>query len=583
MLQDIASRVNRKEVLDIDNDYHSSSEDSSIASSQGTPSSTAPSSSHSLTLKHRRTSSSLSAPPSRASTSIELQTQADLDKTLFLDQKRVSRFLKHVRRTSRHRVSNRDGKTGAFRSRFGTSLYGAATTIFDSPQFHNSDAFGIYVLFWLGTAFVMLRSIARHYAFNCETSILDWPVVKILLTDIHLVALVDLGMYLSTYMAFFIQYCIKRNWLAWDGPGYAIQSVYTAAFFVFWLVVASQRVMDFSWIARVFLVLHSLVLVMKMHSYAMYNGYLWNLYAEYNFSVGYLSKLKLGDVNLPPGYDLNKVEQMLTAHIQFCEFELEHQSRSTVVSAAKIEHLLAVPFPENITLLNFFEYSMFPTVVYTIAYPRTTKIRWSFVAEKVIGIFGIIFLMILVAQGWIYPLALECLELRKLPARQRIMPFLFKLLDIIPAFMMEYLFTFFVIWDAILNAIAELSRYGDREFYGPWWSCTDWLEFSRLWNVPVHKFLLRHVYHSLISTFDMSKTTAGLVTFVLSSIVHEIVMYVIYGRIRGYLLVLQMTQLPLIALSRTKLFRRYKVLGNIVCWVGFISGPGMVCVTYLVF
>lgn len=71
-----------------------------------------------------------------------------------------------------------------------------------------------------------------------------------------------------------------------------------------------------------------------------------------------------------------------------------------------------------------------------------------------------------------------------------------------------YLLVFYIIWDAILNAIAELTRFSDREFYGPWWNSVTWDQFARDWNVPVHRFLLRHVYHSSISSFRVSKQSA---------------------------------------------------------------------------
>lgn len=44
-----------------------------------------------------------------------------------------------------------------------------------------------------------------------------------------------------------------------------------------------------------------------------------------------------------------------------------------------------------------------------------------------------------------------------------------------------YLLVFYIIWDAILNAIAELTRFSDREFYGPWWNSVTWDQFAREW------------------------------------------------------------------------------------------------------
>ena len=81
-------------------------------------------------------------------------------------------------------------------------------------------------------------------------------------------------------------------------------------------------------------------------------------------------------------------------------------------------------------------------------------------------------------------------------------------------------------------------------------------EFSRKWNKvrllaspslasrsrprqPVHSFLLRHVYaHSI--TAGASKKVAMLYTFLLSSLLHELVMAIVSGKIRGYLFALQM-------------------------------------------
>lgn len=71
-----------------------------------------------------------------------------------------------------------------------------------------------------------------------------------------------------------------------------------------------------------------------------------------------------------------------------------------------------------------------------------------------------------------------------------------------------------------------------------------WDQFARLWNQPVHFFLLRHVYHSSISSMKVNKHTATLITFFLSACVHELVMLCLFKKLRGYLLALQMFQLP---------------------------------------
>lgn len=92
--------------------------------------------------------------------------------------------------------------------------------------------------------------------------------------------------------------------------------------------------------------------------------------------------------------------------------------------------------------------------------------------------------------------------------------------------------------------LAELTYFADRSFYDAWWNSVTWDQFARDWNRPVHNFLLRHVYHSSISAMKVNKHTATLITFFLSACVHELVMWCIFKKLRGYLLFLQMCQLP---------------------------------------
>lgn len=67
------------------------------------------------------------------------------------------------------------------------------------------------------------------------------------------------------------------------------------------------------------------------------------------------------------------------------------------------------------------------------------------------------------------------------------------------------------------------------------WNSTSWDEFSRKWNKPVHQFLLRHVYTSTMRSYKLSKTSAMLITFLLSAAVHELVMVVVTQKIRSVL------------------------------------------------
>lgn len=91
------------------------------------------------------------------------------------------------------------------------------------------------------------------------------------------------------------------------------------------------------------------------------------------------------------------------------------------------------------------------------------------------------------------------------------------------------------------------------------------LEFSREWNVPVHNFLRRHVYYP--SRTHFSQPVAILITFVVSSVAHELVMGCITKKLRGYGLGAMMLQLPIVAVQKSKYFRGKTILN--VCFFVF--------------
>lgn len=226
-------------------------------------------------------------------------------------------------------------------------------------------------------------------------------------------------------------------------------------------------------------------------------------------------------------------------------------------------------FPENVTLWNFCDYQLIPTLVYELEYPRTDKVRISYVFEKTVAFVGTFTLLYTIAEHYIIPMT---------PTPDQ--SFLRSMLDLALPFMLSYLLLFYIIFECICNGFAEISRFADRQFYEDWWNSTSWDEFARKWNKPVHSFLLRHVYASSISDYKFSKPSAALITFLLSALLHELVMAIVTKKIRMYLFMMQMAQVPLIALGRIPVIRRNKILGNVVFWFGLMTGFPLLCVAY---
>jgi sterol O-acyltransferase len=68
-------------------------------------------------------------------------------------------------------------------------------------------------------------------------------------------------------------------------------------------------------------------------------------------------------------------------------------------------------YPTNLTVSNHYEYIVLPTLVYELEYPRTSNINWYYVAEKAIAVFGILGIMNMVSQTFIYPVVIDTVSL----------------------------------------------------------------------------------------------------------------------------------------------------------------------------
>lgn len=83
-----------------------------------------------------------------------------------------------------------------------------------------------------------------------------------------------------------------------------------------------------------------------------------------------------------------------------------------------------------------------------------------------------------------------------------------------------WLIFFYTIFHSSLNLLAEILRFADREFYRDFWNAETIQYFWQTWNIPVHRFCVRHVYKPLVRN-GYSRLTASLAVFLISAIFHE--------------------------------------------------------------
>ena len=416
-------------------------------------------------------------------------------------------------------------------------------------------------------------------------------VYQLMSRNVLSLALSDAAMVFSTGLSLPLQRLFRRSIgiLQWRRAGVWIQSIYQLLWLVLW--VEWPFLLNWTWTAQVFFELHTLTLLMKMHSYAFYNGHLseserrlhsldkpgrktsLEAAVRYPSSPSRLNEISPDEVQTPT--DQERSQQLILLRSDLAKELTSPLGRVT--------------FPENLTLSNYVDYTLCPTLCYELEYPRTESINFLELFYKTLAVFGCIFLMTIISEEFITPvLSSAALRLHQntthpfapavtLSDRALILAETTSLL-LFP-FMITFLLVFLVIWEYLLGAFAEITCFADRHFYSDWWNSSDWLEFSREWNIPVYHFLRRHVYFSSRTYFSNSMAMA--ITFLISSLGHELIMGCITKKLRGYGFAAMMLQLPIVAVQRSKLIRRRWVFNNAAFWSSMILGLSMMCSLYV--
>ncbi|KAK5131193.1 hypothetical protein LTR08_001218 [Meristemomyces frigidus] len=528
------------------------------------------------------------------------------------------------------------------RTRFRDLVFTRQFTTFDrqNPASQDSPFFGFFTLFWIALVLLFLQVSLKNWR-EYGSVLGEQEIMKMMFShDVWVLGITDAVMCAACFEGYLFQVLVRKGYINWGRGGWILQNIWQSAYLA--AVIGWAYFREWPWMHTIFAVLHGLVFVMKQHSYAFYNGYLSGVYRRRALLEQRLQLLQVMEpMNSPPTSPSTSqhLELPLSSGVDFGDLvaspdgtalkrrpsmgqrtstnlETEKSDVASVAQAiesgypidldqkqtfervikAEIEDLtrelqgksqggaINKSYPHNLRLANFAEFISFPTLVYELEYPRQERINWWYVLEKATATFGVLCVMMVISQAFIYPAVLKTVRMKEagMPIEERWREFPFIVSDMLFPLLIEQLLTWYLIWECILNLIGELTRFADRGFYGDWWNSITWDQYARDWNRPVHNFLLRHVYHSSISTFHLSRNAATFVTFLLSALVHEMVMALLFKKVRGYLFWMQLLQMPLVAFSRSKLLKGRVVLGNVTFWLGLFVGPSFLTSLYLV-
>ncbi|ODA78990.1 hypothetical protein RJ55_04580 [Drechmeria coniospora] len=488
---------------------------------------------------------------------------------------------------------------------FPTVDYASRVSHFD-PASDYRDFHGFFTLFWIGLAIMGITTMLRNFKDTGHPMrIKIWTLFTVKLW--HL-AIADFLMVASTALSLplhrWARSAAPESLATWKYGGMAVQSLYQSAWLALWIGIPFW--LEWTWTSQVFFLLHTMVLLMKMHSYAFYNGHLSETEKRLRALDNPTSGADRAPAYVYPTADLRKgsvsgipsiPDPIISRDPPAPEALTRDDDADGIAGADELEVLredLArelispmghVTYPSNLTWANYLDFLLCPTLCYELEYPRLETINWTSLNAKILATFGCIFLLTITSEEFILPVLVDAS--RRLDELQASSGSLSEMLLILAEsiswllfpFMLTFLLTFLVVFEYVLGAFAEITRFADRHFYADWWNSTDWMEFSREWNVPVHSFLRRHVYGA--SKPHTGKTGATFITFFISAVGHEIVMACITKKIRGYGFVCQMLQLPIFMLQRTRWVRGKETLKNVFFWCSMILGLSLICALYV--
>ncbi|WEW55264.1 Sterol O-acyltransferase 2 (Sterol-ester synthase 2) [Emydomyces testavorans] len=302
-------------------------------------------------------------------------------------------------------------------------------------------------------------------------------VWSLLSANVFQLGLCDLAMVVSTGLTLPLHLAIRssKGWLRWSRYGVVVQSLLQLVWLTFW--VALPFMLDWTWTAQVYLMLHTLTLLMKMHSYAFYNGHLSEAERHLSSLDDPDSDTQLTATHYP--------KSPIRAVGEYPEAKVSDDEQECKQSVSKLRSDLAteltsplgrVTYPQNLTWQNYIDFLLCPTLCYELEYPRTKETKWTRVLVKGLAVFGCIFLLTLTSEEFIVPVLNDsAFRLHQVDSQSEKGLILAETISMLLfPFMVTFLLVFLVIFEYVLGAFAEITRFADRRFYSDWWNSCDW-------------------------------------------------------------------------------------------------------------
>nr|ALT83519.1 type I diacylglycerol acyltransferase [Macadamia tetraphylla] len=218
-----------------------------------------------------------------------------------------------------------------------------------------------------------------------------------------------------------------------------------------------------------------------------------------------------------------------------------------------------------------------PTLCYQASYPRSTCIRKGWVIRQLVKLVIFTGVMGFIVEQYINPIVQHSQH----PLKGNLLYAIERVLKLSVPTLYVWLCMFYCFFHLWLNILAELLRFGDREFYKDWWNAKTVEEYWRMWNMPVHKWMVRHIYFPCLRN-GLPREVTLVIVFFLSAIFHELCIGVPCHIFKFWAFIGIMFQVPLVLITNYLQNKfRSSMVGNMVFWFFFsILGQPMSVLLY---
>ncbi|XP_061374791.1 diacylglycerol O-acyltransferase 1C-like [Gastrolobium bilobum] len=257
-----------------------------------------------------------------------------------------------------------------------------------------------------------------------------------------------------------------------------------------------------------------------------------------------------------------------------------YDMRTLTASNEKGETLpnaLNMEYPYNVSFKSLAYFMVAPTLCYQPSYPRTPSIRKGWVFRQLIKLIIFTGVMGFIIEQYMNPIVQNSQH----PLKGNLLYAIERILKLSVPNIYVWLCMFYCFFHLWLNILAELLRFGDREFYKDWWNAKTVEEYWRMWNMPVHKWMVRHIYFPCLRK-GIPKGAAALIAFLVSAVFHELCIAVPCHMFKLWAFIGIMFQVPLVLITNY-LQNKYRnsMVGNMIFWFIFcILGQPMCVLLY---